>query len=404
MKHLGPEDSINFSSNYFLIRGPEAKQANFEFDPKLGMPCIHIDSFSSSASTLLVEITISNSTFNFGINCDSFCNLDNRVALLQNMNNSVINFSDLIPNFSDSQDLGKISILHIAGGADTNVILSKFHLPKTKCESTLNASEVDKSNTYQFEASEIVMEVRDVNVSVPVRKGISIKSLLPQLKSDRKNLEILSGANFELHNGEILGLIGHNGAGKSTLLRALVGAIGISNGQITAKEKPLLLRPGFGFREEFNAKLNIIAIAPFLNRTYNYMLSQVSSILEFADVKKHAELPFRYFSDGMKARLIFATALEAKSSILLMDEIMSAGDINFRNKVLNGVDSLIANNGAGILASHDLNFISESCARSILIDEGKQIYYGPSSIAINLYKCFAARKYSLNEYVVVRYQ
>ncbi|MEO0015575.1 MAG: hypothetical protein RL589_56 [Actinomycetota bacterium] len=402
MRQINQDESIDFSSDQFLIRGSEGRQVTFEFNPKLGLPCIHIDEFSSTSSTLLVEITISASVFSFGINSASLCNLDNKEIRLQNMNNSIVNFFNLLTDYSDASSLGKITVLHIAGGADTNVTIPKFHLSRNDCKYALNGDEVNQEDLLENEASELVMAVRDLTVSVPVRKGISIKSLLPHLRSDRQNVEILTGVNFELRHGEILGLIGHNGAGKSTLLRALVGAIGISNGRIIAKEKPLLLRPGFGFREEFSAKLNIIAIAPFLNRTYNYMRSQVSAILDFADVEKHAELPFRYFSDGMKARLIFATALEARSSILLMDEIMSAGDINFRNKVLQGVDALIVNNGAGIMASHDLSFISESCPRSILIEDGRQVYYGPSKKAINLYKCFAARKYSANQYVVIK--
>jgi len=396
MKTINKDKSITFEPNYFVVSGAEVVQTQFEFDSREGFPCIHFNDCFNSTSTILLELTYEGETYLFSLNNKTFIALKNYQVFLRKTSDTRINIGKLLPDSVSSRNKGILKIIHTAGGADADVQIEKIHVNEQNCLSSDPRTWPAVETEITTDLREVLLDVSNVSVSVVNRKGISIKSLLPQISSAKNRSEILAGANFDVRAGELVGLIGHNGSGKSTLLRALVGAIGITSGSIYARERPLLLRPGFGFREEFNAKLNTIVIAPFLNRTYSYMRAKTLSIVEFADVAASAEIPFRYFSDGMKSRLIFATALEAQSSILLMDEIMSAGDLNFRNKVVEGIKNLISTKGAGVMASHDLSFILESCNRCVVIENGKQLFFGPSFDAINIYLALSALRFYLN--------
>ena len=396
MKTINKDKPITFEPNYFVVSGAEVVQTQFEFDSRNGFPCIHFRDSFGTTSTILLELTYDGETYLFSLNNKTFIALRDFKVFLRETSDTGINVGSLLPTSVPSREKGILKIIHTAGGSDADVQIETIHVNKQRCLSSDPKTWPSLEAEIRTDSREVLLDVSNVSVSVVNRKGISIKSLLPQMSSVRNRSEILAGANFDVRAGELVGLIGHNGSGKSTLLRALVGAIGITSGSICARERPLLLRPGFGFREEFNAKLNTVVIAPFLNRAYSYMRARTSNILEFADVAASAEIPFRYFSDGMKSRLIFATALEAQSSILLMDEIMSAGDLNFRNKVVEGIKDLISTNGAGVMASHDLSFILESCERCVVIENGKQLFFGPSFDAINIYLALSAQRFYLN--------
>ena len=396
MKILNADNPIIFEPNFFLVTGAEIVETQIEFDTQEGLPCIHFTDFLSTSSTILIEITCNNETFKFSLNNKTLISLKDLRVIHRKTSNARINFETLLPSSFSSKGKGVLKLIHTAGGSDAVVQVERIHISDQNCMSSDPKAWSYSERETKRDFREVILEVSNVAVSVVNRKGISIRSILPQISSARNRTEILAGANFEVRSGELVGLLGHNGSGKSTLLRALVGAIGITDGSISAKERPLLLRPGFGFREEFNAKLNTVVIAPFLNRTYSYMRAKCMSILEFADVTTSADIPFRYFSDGMKSRLIFATALQAQSSILLMDEIMSAGDLNFRNKVIQGIKDLISANGAGIMATHDLNFILESCERCVVIEQGEQLFFGPSFEAVNIYLTLSAQRFYSN--------
>jgi ABC-type polysaccharide/polyol phosphate transport system ATPase subunit len=396
MKNISKDKSITFEPNFFVVSGAEVAQTQFEFDAQDGYPCVHFKNWVNAVSTIILELTYIGETYLFFLNNKTLIALKDFEVFHRKPSDTRINIQSLLPDAVYSRDKGILKIIHTAGGADADVQIETIHINEQSCMSSDPKTWPSSEGEIKTDSREVLLDVSNVSVSVENRKGISIKSLLPQISSNRNRKEILAGANFDVRAGELVGLIGHNGSGKSTLLRALVGAIGINSGAICARERPLLLRPGFGFREEFNAKLNTVVIAPFLNRTYSYMRAKTSDILEFAGVTASAEIPFRYFSDGMKARLIFATALEAKSSILLMDEIMSAGDLNFRNKVVEGIKNLISTNGAGVMASHDLSFILENCKRCVVVENGKQLFFGPSIDAINIYLALSAQRFYLN--------
>lgn len=197
---------------------------------------------------------------------------------------------------------------------------------------------------------------------------------------------ILDDLSFGAYSGDIVGIIGKNGAGKSTFLKALVGAMPISSGRIESVTKPILLRPGAGMVGELTGRQNIYKTGLYMDMTMREIDALIDDVIDFAELRDHIDRPFRYYSDGMRARLIFALATAVPRDILLLDELLSAGDASFQKKAVDRLESFMSRAKLVLVVQHTFDFVLSKCTKCLLLERGKPIYFGDPGIATELYK------------------
>jgi len=214
----------------------------------------------------------------------------------------------------------------------------------------------------------------------------SLKNILKNSKREKK-LVALENVSFEVSKGEVLGIIGKNGSGKTTLLRTVAGIYVPNSGtvNISGRMSPLL-QIGTGFQEELIAKENIVISAMFAGIPKAEIKQKVESIIKFADLEKFSKTKLKHYSSGMRARLAFSTAIQMEPDILLVDEILSVGDIEFSKKSYEKFLSFKKNGKTILFASHNLDAIKEVSDRVLLIDKGKIVMISEPEKTIEKYK------------------
>ncbi len=187
----------------------------------------------------------------------------------------------------------------------------------------------------------------------------------------------LEDISFELKKGEALGIIGINGSGKSTLLRLLTGIFPPDKGKIQINGTiGSLIAVGAGFHPHMTGRENVYLNGTILGMTKGEIDEKFQSIIDFADIGDFIDAPVSTYSSGMRVRLGFAIAIKGKPDILLIDEILSVGDLSFRNKSLRQMAEYRRNAKALIFVSHDMEQIRNLCDKVILIDKGKVVFNG----------------------------
>ncbi|REG98260.1 ABC transporter ATP-binding protein [Flavobacterium aquicola] len=176
--------------------------------------------------------------------------------------------------------------------------------------------------------------------------------------------------SFEVRRGECLGLIGHNGAGKSTLLKILNGLIAPDEGSVTMYGKVgALIELGAGFNPILTGRENIYNNAAIIGFTKKEIAAKFDEIVAFAELAEFIDMPVQNYSSGMKVRLGFAIAAQMEPDILIIDEVLAVGDVNFRAKCYDRMSELMKN-CCVIFVSHSMPQISKVCTWSILIEKG----------------------------------
>jgi lipopolysaccharide transport system ATP-binding protein len=206
----------------------------------------------------------------------------------------------------------------------------------------------------------------------------------------------LDDISFELKKGEVLGIIGVNGSGKSTLLRLLTGIFPPDKGRITVKGRVgSLIAVGAGFHPYMTGRENIALNGTILGMTKKEIREKFDSIVDFAEIGDFLEAPVSTYSSGMGVRLGFAIAVHCNPDILLVDEVLSVGDIGFRNKSLRHMAQLREKAKAIVFISHNLEQVRVLCSRVIVLDKGKIVHSGETHSSCARYEELA-RKYSLS--------
>ncbi len=221
------------------------------------------------------------------------------------------------------------------------------------------------------------------------KKYFSIKSaFIDFLKHGRPEKEVvkaLDNISFDVISGSTLGIIGRNGAGKSTLLKIISGIIKPTYGSIKVKGSLVpLLELGTGFHPELTGRENIIISGLILGLSKKEIYKKIDEIIEFAELKEVIDEPVRTYSSGMYSRLAFSTAFSINPDIVILDEILSVGDIAFMKKSKERVKEFKRKNKTILFVSHDLNSIKEMCDEAILIDSGRLIQRGEVNKVIDL--------------------
>lgn len=182
--------------------------------------------------------------------------------------------------------------------------------------------------------------------------------------------------NFALKRGECLGLIGHNGAGKSTLLKMLNGLIKPDKGSIRMKGRVgALIELGTGFNPILTGRENIYNNGAVLGFTKNEIDKKFDSIVEFSEIGEFIDTPVQNYSSGMKVRLGFSIAAQMDPDVLLVDEVLAVGDLNFKLKCFNLIDEIVEH-CAVIFVSHSMQLVSRLCNQILMMENGVEKYKG----------------------------
>lgn len=197
----------------------------------------------------------------------------------------------------------------------------------------------------------------------------------------------LKDISLDIKKGETIGIIGHNGAGKSTLLKLIcrvtaptTGDIYI-NGRITS-----MLEVGTGFHDELTGKENIYLNGSILGMTKSEIDEVYDEIVEFSEISQFIDTPVKRYSSGMKVKLGFSVASHLKSEIVIMDEVLAVGDVNFQNKCINRMKQLATEEGRTILyVSHNMATVKSLCERCIVLNHGQVEFLGSVEESIAIY-------------------
>lgn len=237
-----------------------------------------------------------------------------------------------------------------------------------------------------------IVQVRNVHFEYKIRNASS-KSLkqtvINRLKGQNLDIAIqaVSGIDFDILNGEILGIIGKNGSGKSTLLKLIAGILPPQSGSVKVEGQVApLIQLGAGFNLDLTGYENIELFGVLLGNSRKIMRENSARIAEWAGLTEAIELPIRTYSSGMISRLGFAIATFQKSELLIVDEILSVGDSAFQSKSTQRIQALMNEGEATILVSHDLDLVEKHATKVLWIDAGKQVMVGNPREVINAYR------------------
>lgn len=208
--------------------------------------------------------------------------------------------------------------------------------------------------------------------------------------SENDILWALRDVSFDIHHGEVVGVIGHNGAGKSTLLKILSQITEPTSGYADMKGRVAsLLEVGTGFHPELTGHENIFLNGTILGMTDREIRDNYDEIVAFSGIEKFIHTPVKRYSSGMKVRLAFAVAAHLEPEILLIDEVLAVGDTVFQKKCLGKMNSFTRSGRTIIFVSHNLGAVREICPRTLLFSHGELIYDGPTEEALKRYQTLA---------------
>ena len=229
-----------------------------------------------------------------------------------------------------------------------------------------------ENKTKEEKKQEIAITVKDLNIFYKDIKRISIaKSGIKDL-INAKEFHAVKDVSFEVPKGQILGICGKNGSGKSTLLRAIAGIFSADTGYIDLHNNTIsLLSIGVGFQRRLSGYENIFLSGLLLGYSEEQIKEKLNEIIEFSELGDFIYKPVTSYSSGMYSKLAFAITAILETDIMLIDEVLSVGDIRFREKSYAKMKELISDeNRTVIIVSHSSRTLKELCNRVIWINEG----------------------------------
>jgi lipopolysaccharide transport system ATP-binding protein len=205
-------------------------------------------------------------------------------------------------------------------------------------------------------------------------------------KATREEFWALKDVSFDVKQGEVLGIIGRNGAGKSTLLKILSRITEPSRGRVRIRGRVAsLLEVGTGFHPELTGRENIYLNGAILGMTKAEIRRKFEEIVAFSEVEKFLDTPVKRFSSGMYVRLAFAVAAHLEPEILIVDEVLAVGDMQFQKKCLGKMHDVSQSGRTVLFVSHNMPAVLQLTSRSILLSDGGVTFDGPTEDAIALY-------------------
>ena len=227
-----------------------------------------------------------------------------------------------------------------------------------------------------IQVEHLTMEFKAFNDKIDTLKEYVIRTIKRD-KSENKKVTVLNDISFTVKRGEKLGILGFNGAGKSTLLRIIAGVYEPTEGKITINGKIApLLELSAGFDKNYSGKDNIYLNGALLSMDKNYLDEKYDEIVEYSELGEYINFPVKNYSKGMKAKLGFSIATLIEPDILIIDEILSVGDIKFKKKSGEKINEMMAEGVTVLLVSHSINQVRRICDKCIWIDNGELIMEG----------------------------
>lgn len=213
-----------------------------------------------------------------------------------------------------------------------------------------------------------------------------IEAVIPKIER-HKVFKALDGLDLEVRKGEVLGILGKNGAGKSTLLKMITGVVTPTSGKIDINGKiSSLLELGAAFNMELTGIENIYQHGQVMGLSKEEIEKKKPEIIAFADIGEHLYQPVKTYSSGMFARLAFACAINVDPDILIVDEVLSVGDMAFQLKCFKKFEEFKENGKTILFVTHSVSDILKNCTRTIIIDSGKKIFDGSVKEGVERYK------------------
>ena len=238
----------------------------------------------------------------------------------------------------------------------------------------------------------LLIKLTDVHLQYPLaplgQRSIKQALLRPFDKpsSEDAYVEALRGVSFSVSEGERLGIVGANGAGKSTLLRLMAGIYTPTSGSLHVSGTPRsLFDLGVGFESEDTGRENIYYRGFLMGYSREQLKHLEASIIAFSGLEARIDMPLKSYSAGMQVRLAFSISTAIASEILLIDEVIGAGDAEFQKRAKERVSYLVRHAGCVVLVSHDLNSICDLCDRAVWLESGTIKADGPSKEVTSWY-------------------
>lgn len=231
----------------------------------------------------------------------------------------------------------------------------------------------------------IELENISMRFNLGIEKDFSIKQAFVNFfsfkkrKKDKKNETFwaLSDVSLKVKKGEVVGLIGSNGAGKSTLLKVVSGVMKPTKGKVTVNgDISPMIELGAGFDMNLTARENIYLNGAILGYSKKFLIEKFDEIVEFSELREFLDVPVKNFSSGMIAKLAFSIATIVNPQILIVDEILSVGDIKFQEKSKNKMMEMITGGTTVLYVSHSIDSIKSLCTKVVWLEHGKIIKMG----------------------------
>jgi len=241
----------------------------------------------------------------------------------------------------------------------------------------------------RLEQKEIAIEIKNLTKEYkmyPTKKDRLIEAIFPGVER-HTTFRAMDNLNLEVKKGEILGILGKNGAGKSTLLKMVTGVVTPTSGEIKTNGKiSSLLELGTAFNMELTGIENIYQHGQVMGLTNEQIEERKQEIIDFADIGEHLYQPVKTYSSGMFARLAFSCAINVDPEILIVDEVLSVGDMAFQLKCFKKFEQFKKAGKTILFVTHSITDVLKNCTRTIIISSGKKIFDGGVKEGVEKYK------------------
>ena len=243
--------------------------------------------------------------------------------------------------------------------------------------------------------NECVIEIKNLKKDYKMyktKKARLVEAVFP-FYQNHDTFSAINDLNLEIHKGEVLGILGKNGAGKSTLLKMITGVVTPTSGTLKVNGKiSSLLELGAAFNQELTGEENIYQHGQVMGLTKEEIEATKQDIIDFADIGDHLYQPVKTYSSGMFARLAFACAINVNPDILIVDEVLSVGDIAFQLKCFKKFEQFKEKGKTILFVTHNITDVIRNCNRAIIISDGNKIFDGNVKDGVEKYKKIIAKQ------------
>jgi len=277
---------------------------------------------------------------------------------------------------------------------DLDAIVSKIEVKGTSHSFDWNSREVDADYCYRIQYREgaggdwvDINQYQDLLRPEPI-EVVMDKNADSVFSSKRKTFRAIDGVSLRVKKGEVIGVIGENGSGKSTLLRLIGGVYSPDEGEVETMGKvTMLISVGAGFESHLSGRENIMIAGSMYGIGQSSLEEMLPSIVDYSGIKQEfIDQPLRTYSSGMRSRLGFSIISHLEPEILLLDEVMSAGDHDFRKRSEKRILEMVEGDATVVIVSHDVGILERLCDRVFAMKEGKIVTDGSFNQAVSVYR------------------